>query len=346
MSPAITVKTPRKLIMRLDTWLSQKREQHARGKGKTPTTVPFMSYGSTTWLRVLGRTLLLNSPYTQDAEQLLYNESLRGWRSFMSVAAANEKVKVVIEGKTIGIATSDHGGVLDATFQIELDPGWHTIEYITSTGNYSATRIYIIAPDKTIGIISDVDDTIINTVLPKPLVAAWNSFVLSEQARLAVPGMPVLLDHLKRAHPGMPVIYLSTGAWNAAPALSRFLKRHLYPEGPLLLTDWGPTPDRWFRSGKAHKRRELRRLAHEFPHIKWLLVGDDGQHDEPIYREFALEFPDHISAVAIRRLSTGEAILAGGRSKAGMQHTVNGVPWVYGRNGAELLKELRKLHML
>ncbi len=54
---------------------------------------------------------------------------------------------------------------------------------------------------------------------------------------------------LLRAHPGLPVIYLSTGAWNVVPTLSRFLSRNLYPRGALLLTDWGPTHDRWFRSG-------------------------------------------------------------------------------------------------
>ena len=343
----MTNKKPRKLIMSFDLWLGNQREQRALKHGKTPTAVPFMSYGSTTWLRVLGRTLLLRSTKSiQNNKTGFYNETLRGWRSFLTVAAPNEEVTVIIGGKKIGTAVSDQGGVLDATFQLELKPGWHTVEYITSAGNHSSARVYIVSPETKFGIISDVDDTIINTMLPKPMVAAWNSFVISEQARLAVPGMPVLLDHIKREHPGAPVIYVSTGAWNAAPALGRFLQRHLYPEGPLLLTDWGPTHDRWFRSGKAHKRRELRRLAHEFPHIKWLLVGDDGQHDEPIYREFAREFPEHISAVAIRQLSTGEAVLAGGRSKAGRQQTVNGVPWIYGANGATLLKELQRIGLL
>ncbi len=319
----MTNKKPRKLIMSFDLWLGNQREQRALKHGKTPTAVPFMSYGSTTWLRVLGRTLLLRSTKSiQNNKTGFYNETLRGWRSFLTVAASNEEVTVIIGGKKIGTAVSDQGGVLDATFRLELKPGWHTVEYITSAGNHSSARVYIVSPETKFGIISDVDDTIINTMLPKPMVAAWNSFVISEQARLAVPGMPVLLDHIKREHPGAPVIYVSTGAWNAAPALGRFLQRHLYPEGPLLLTDWGPTHDRWFRSGK------------------------DGQHDEPIYREFAREFPEHISAVAIRQLSTGEAVLAGGRSKAGRQQTVNGVPWIYGANGATLLKELQRIGLL
>nr|WP_243752377.1 App1 family protein [Leucobacter weissii] len=158
--------------------------------------------------------------------------------------------------------------------------------------------------------------------------------------------MPVFYDHLVAAHPGSPVIYLSTGAWNAAPTLSRFLERNLYPMGPLLLTDWGPTTDRWFRSGTEHKQRELRRLAREFPEVRWVLIGDDGQHDEKLYHEFASQHPENVAAVAIRQLSVGQAVLAGGRSKARLHQGASGVPWVYGPDGATLRDELRSLGLL
>jgi phosphatidate phosphatase APP1 len=113
------------------------------------------------------------------------------------------------------------------------------------------------------------------------------------------------------------VLYLSTGAWNVAPTLTRFLSRHLYPAGPILLTDWGPTHNRFFRSGQEHKRSTLARLAKEFPGIRWLLIGDDGQHDQEIYAEFARLHPDNVEAVAIRRLSPTQAVLAGGLPASG-----------------------------
>ena len=124
--------------------------------------------------------------------------------------------------------------------------------------------------------------------------------------------MAVLYERLVTAHPDAPVFYLSTGAWNVAPTLTRFLSRNLYPAGPLLLTDWGPTTDRWFRSGQAHKRATLERLAEEFPDVRWLLVGDDGQHDQEIYGEFVASHPENVAAVAIRQLSPTQSVLAGG----------------------------------
>lgn len=248
-----------------------------------------------------------------------------------------------MNGEVVTEIISDRGGVLDAIIPVPLSPGWHTVTLGSGDHEQAQAPVYVADPAARFGVISDVDDTILMTKLPKPFVAAWNSFVVTEQARTAIPGMPVFLDHLRQEHPGAPMLYLSTGAWNAAPALTRFMGRNLYPVGPLLLTDWGPTHDRWFRSGKEHKRRELRRLAREFPNVRWLLIGDDGQHDETLYHEFSTEFPQHVAAVAIRQLSIGEAVLAGGRSKAELHTSVSGVPWVYGPDGATLQHELRKL---
>lgn len=105
------------------------------------------------------------------------------------------------------------------------------------------------------------------------------------------------------AHPEAPVFYLSTGAWNTYGLLVRFLARHHYPTGPLLLTDWGPTQSGWFRSGRRHKAESLARLTQELPNVRWLLIGDDGQHDPSIYAEFTDAHPGRVRAIAIRQLT-------------------------------------------
>jgi phosphatidate phosphatase APP1 len=78
--------------------------------------------------------------------------------------------------------------------------------------------------------------------------------------------------------------------------------------------------------------------------VRWLLVGDDGQHDEERYREFEESHPDSVAAVAIRELTPGEAVLAGGRSQR--EEHGSAVPWVYGVDGAELADSLTELGLL
>lgn len=339
--------TPRlPLATRIDDWVHSWRQSLAIRSGKRPSIVPAISYGGDGWLRVLGRVLYLRGSvpaHLQLSSNTEMVERVRGWRSFTSVHAPFEEVTVSFDGEELDTLTADRGGVIDAIVHAELKPGWQTLTLTTEHGDSADAPVFIVDPNETFGVISDIDDTVLNTAMPRPAVAAWNSFVADQHARMSTPGMPVLLDHLSRKHPQAPVIYLSTGAWNVAPALSRFFARHLYPIGPMLLTDWGPTHDRWFRSGMQHKRHELRRLIREFPHIRWLLFGDDGQHDEKIYREFSSRHPDHIAAVAIRQLSVGEAVLAGGRSKSIMHRAVSGVPWVYGPDGASLKEQLAEL---
>ena len=208
---------------------------------------------------------------------------------------------------------ADRGGYIDVRVRNPgLPPGWHSVTLEGEGGSSALASIQVIADDVDFGIVSDIDDTILSTWLPRPLVAAWNSFVLTEQARQAVPGMARLYQQLLAAHPGAPIIFVSTGAWNTYPMIQRFAARHGIPQGAMLLTDWGPTNTGWFRSGTDHKRRCLRELARDLPQIRWLLVGDDGQHDPDLYAEFASLQPGHVRARAIRQLTPGEHALAHG----------------------------------
>ena len=152
--------------------------------------------------------------------------------------------------------------------------------------------MFIVDEDVDFGMVSDIDDTVMVTALPRPFLAAWNTFVLDEHARTPVAGMAVLYERLTRAHPGIPVIYLSTGAWNVVPdPRAGSSAATCTRAGTLLLTDWGPTHDRWFRSGREHKRSNLRGSPREFPTMRWLLVGDDGQHDPRALRRLRRRAP-------------------------------------------------------
>jgi Uncharacterized conserved protein len=320
-----------RLEYRFHSW----RERRARARGQQPTVAAYPGYGSDDWVRVLGRVLIV--PPLKQRRTGEY-AAVRGWRSFASVPVGFAQVTVTIDEVSHEVV-ADRGGVIDTVLPARMAPGWQTLTMSVEGGDPVETRVFIVASDVSFGIVCDVDDTVMVTALPRPLVAAWNSFVLDEHARQPVPGMAVLLERLVRDHPGAPVIYLSTGAWNVAPTLIRFMRRHLFPPGALLLTDWGPTHDRWFRSGRAHKSDNLRRLADEFPHVKWMLIGDDGQHDDDLYTAFTSEFPEHVTAVAIRQLSTAEAVLAGGRTAVN-DHSAAKVPWVSGPDGADLLERL------
>jgi phosphatidate phosphatase APP1 len=334
---------------RLDDAVHTFRVRRARKNGFVRSVIPYTGYGTTEWVRILARVVLakpVEEPPVDGADALKpLKESIRGWRNFTNPAVRSEEAVIEIQGRAHTVRADD-GGIIDVRLPVRFEPGWHTVTIRSGDSPTVEAPVRVVADDVTFGVVSDVDDTVMVTALPRPFLAAWNTFVLDEHARTPTPGMAVLLERITRQAPEAPVLYLSTGAWNVAATLTRFLSRNLYPAGPKLLTDWGPTKERWFRSGPEHKRTSLERLASDFPNIKWLLIGDDGQHDEAIYAEFAERHPENVRAIAIRQLSAGEAVLAGGRSHSDHALRSPGVPWVYAPDGAGMSEQLAELGVI
>ena len=330
------------IAARLDDQLTGLTNTLFRRRGWQPRVVPYTGYGTTEWVRVLARVLLApprGAEPVDTATTAARQQATRGWRRFLTTPIEDVEVEVELGGRTYLLRTA-RGGYLDAVLPAELAPGWHEIAVRASDSRPTVVRACIIGPQPQLAIVSDIDDTVVVTHLPRPMIAAWNTFVLRESARTPVRGMAEFYRGILDRHPGALVVYLSTGAWNVAPTLTRFLSRNGFPEGPLLLTDWGPTNSGWFRSGRAHKQAVLRRLAREFPQVRWLLIGDDGQHDPQIYADFAREQPGHVAAVAIRQLTAVQQVLSGSTNAADKHPQPDAVRTVTGRDGFALAGQL------
>lgn len=276
---------------------------------------PYHGYGTTRRIRVLAKVLFAtpNTPadYHDQPVHDMRTMAVRGFRSFASQCVPHQRVSVLAGDQEFTVR-ADRAGIVDAMLEVSLPPGTHEVTLSTRPGNEVTGEVTVIGPDQHLGLVSDIDDTVMVTWLPRPLLAFWHAFVVQQTSRKVVRGMPLLYQEVARHHPGMPFIYLSTGAWNVFPVLRRFLYKNGYPDGPMLLTDWGPTNTGLFRSGMEHKLRSLDRLAAELPEMRWILVGDDGQHDPETYARFTREHPENVEAVAIRELTESEQVLAHG----------------------------------
>lgn len=336
-------------------------------------------YASTTTARVNGRALM-----TRTGDQRLWLGHRRGWRQFFDVQIPRQPVLVTF-GSAATVTTANGEGYIDITLSgHQLPPGWHTawmrvlhpadVERLhvhegdalsrtpgrpgasgrVRAGKAVPVPVRVIGDDEHRGVISDIDDTVMVSMVPRVLVAARHALIDRVSTREAVPGMAGMLTALAHSNgrevpPGgvhAPVVYLSTGAWNVVPAVREFLARLGYPRGAFLMTDFGPSNTGWFRSGPEHKRRELRRLAHDLPQVRWFLVGDDGQRDPQLYAEFAREHPDHVAAIAIRSLTHFQQVLAHGSTEPLLPDALRTVPWGipvwYGPDGDSLLDAIHQ----
>jgi phosphatidate phosphatase APP1 len=317
--------------------------------GWRPSLIGYDGYGGPDFVRVLARVVLdrpvdPGGPGTRDARGRRGNELRRGWRNFLTAEVGGAAVTITVGGQSFPVA-ADRSGIVDVRLPNPgLAPGWHSVGLAAAGAEPGTADVLVVAADVELGIVSDIDDTVITTWLPRPLLAAYNTFVVGEDARTPVAGMAELYAGLLADRPGAPTVYVSTGPWNAARALTRFLAHHGFPRGPLLLTDWGPTNTGWFRSGREHKTACLRGLAEDFPGIRWVLVGDDGQRDPAIYAEFARERPERVRVIALRELSSGQQVLAHGTPTELPDGTrAHPRPEVRGTDGHQLAVRLRGL---
>lgn len=335
-SSAFSETTRPHMAARCERWLSRIVATQLRRRGRLPVVETYIGLGNTSTIRIVAR-VLLRRPIDNFEPRRKRWRKLRGWRRFLTAEVPGVTLRAKIGGVEF-LLKSDEDGYIDADLAVELEPGWHDVVLETVAGRQSLAPVLVIDPATPIAIVSDIDDTVIVTDLPRPFVAAWNALVRPEIARRPVPGMSGFFESIRTVFPGTPVIYLSTGAWNVAPAIEAFVDRYELPEGPALLTDWGPTNTGWFRSGLKHKVESLERLRAMFPNTAWILVGDDGQHDPHIYAQFAARHPEQTAAIAIRRLTPAEGLLAHGLiAPTPLRNTLAAdIPVVYGEHGADL----------
>ena len=199
-------------------------------------------------------------------------------------------------------------------------------------GRPACVRVRIVSDDEHFGVVSDIDDTVMVSMLPRLVTAARHAFLDRVSSREAVPGMADLLTTLTMSSASSegvpegthaPIMYLSTGAWNVVPTL---------------VLGAGAEPARVRRAEVRHEEASRRVPAA-------LQVGDDGQRDPEIYAAFARDFPHCVAGIAIRSLSEIEQFMSHGSFEAMVPDALwtvpDRVPVWYGSNGYALLENIR-----
>ena len=171
----------------------------------------------------------------------------------------------------------------------------------------SSARVLFPAADPGLLIISDIDDTVLQTDATSVLRMARSVLFGSARTRLPFSGVSAFYRALRLGRQGAtwnPLFYISSSPWNLYDLLIEFFELERIPAGPLLLRDWGITRDELFPTRHAqHKRDAIDLVLSAYPALPFLLIGDSGQEDPEIYRDIVHRHGDRILAVYIRNVS-------------------------------------------
>lgn len=320
-----------------------------------PMIVPFIGHGTTRRIRIGGRVVrgrpavavpavgvpAAPLPTRRSRRAVLRSTLAR----FLTVEVPRAPVTVDAPGGPV-TARTDDDGYLDAVLEVpELPPGWHDVGLALADGTSARAQVLVVHPEARIGLVSDVDDTIVETGLSRGWQFLKATLMTDVGDRAPLPGAAALY----RAMVGSdrPVFYLSTSPWNLHEMLLEFIALRRFPLGPLLLTDWGPSRSGLFRIGaQEHKLGVVRRLLDEHPQLDLVLVGDSGQADPEIYATLARDHRDRIRAVYIRRTATASAARIATLNRLAEQVTASGVPMLAVGDSVEIAVHAAALGLL
>lgn len=319
---------------------------------------PYVGYGTGRYSRLICRTVY--GPANRPIRGIR-----RGIRGMLTIPAPHVPVSIDIDGialQTVQVgstqqfdqldatrstkmeyAFSDCSGYLDLLAERRLKPGIHKVTYRVKGRKPVVDELFTIEPSTQVGVISDVDDTIMITQVPTVWKAAYNMLLLSPKKRSPVPGMNVLYNKIADLFPEAPFFYLSTSPWNVEGSIRHFIADQGYPNGPLLLRDLDPRPKTFVPDGVQHKLEYVEQLMTDFPDMKFILIGDDGQKDPTTYATIARRYPGRVLAIGIRQLSMKETPvlpLPGVTGAVRQPVPVTQVPVFMGTTGSNLMNTM------
>ncbi|MCI9843333.1 App1 family protein [Flavobacterium pectinovorum] len=160
-----------------------------------------------------------------------------------------------------------------------------------------------------LGIISDIDDTFLishtNNFFRKIYILLFKNVndrkvfkdVVSHYQALSSAGR----NNTEEVN---AFFYISSSEWNLYRFIAKFSRINKLPKAVFLLKDIKRGITDFFMSGRGnhdHKFDKIKHVVEFYPTLKYVLMGDDSQHDPILYERICKIFPVTVIAVYIRQ---------------------------------------------
>lgn len=296
---------------RVDGW--KHAIKHRLGWVEPVHILPYRGFGTNQSLQIRGRVLedkQIGGPKEDDS---WWRNLCNMYRRFDSDEIPNVRVRATYH-EDVQETVTDEEGYFEVTFRPLTPPNpstlWHEVqielldEIVPGQTDVTAVGQILVPPvDAEFGVISDMDDTVLQTHATNLWRMAKLTFLNNARTRLPFEGVAAFYRALQRGPQGAyqnPIFYVSSSAWNIYDLLVDFLDLNRIPAGPLLLRDLGIRKSNTQLLGHQHKLDKIERILGTYPDLPFVLIGDSGQDDPKIYRQAVLDFPGRIAAIYIR----------------------------------------------
>ena len=279
-----------------------------------PEIKVYHGYGNDEKIIVMGHVLKLSAyPRRTFRSNWLVN-FFSMLRLFIVIPFANAKIFIEWQGIIYHTKAED-----DGFFRFEFFPekppnkGWQTVLVGLEEKKYHHQRIqckgqiYVPFPSQH-AFISDIDDTFLISYSARLRRKLYVLFTKNAHTRKPFKGVVnhynLLARHNRINDNSNPFFYVSGSEWNLYSLIIEFSRRNNLPKGIFLLSSLKRLTQFW-KSGSNNlmtKFTRIVRIIENFPHLQFILLGDDSQIDVHIYLSVVKHFPQKIFAVYIRQV--------------------------------------------
>ena len=274
----------------------------------------YRGYGSADRVHIHGRALEVRNVSASTDGDSMFRNLLNTYRRAETDPLPFARVNVEYANNITVMNADDEGffgGRIDLAQPVARNKEWNEygvslVAPVRPGANTVKARgeVLIPPPSARFGVISDIDDTVIQSRVSNFLQAARTVILGNARTRLPFPGVAAFYRALRNGVTGdekNPFYYVSSSPWNIYDVITEFMDLQDVPRGPLLLRDWDIG---WGSLASSrhfdHKGEAIRNIMSLHSAMQFILIGDTSQHDPEIYRAIVAEFPHRVKAIYIR----------------------------------------------
>lgn len=280
--------------------------------------VPYRGYGTRQKLYLKGRVLEDRGITPPSETDSWWDNLVNMYRRIQSWEVPHARLLARFQDVAYEVTADEEGMFelwIDPSRPIAGDQMWQSVELELveplcdrQEGPVRATGQVLIPPlSARFGVISDIDDTVIQSDVGDFLQMLGTVLLSNARTRLPLPGVTAFYRALHAGPQGEarnPMFYVSNGLWNLYDLLEDFFELNEIPGGPvLLLRNWGVYRDEILPTRqREHKLGIISQILDLYTDLPFILIGDSGEADPEIYHEVVHRYPERILAVYIRNV--------------------------------------------
>ena len=260
---------------------------------------PYLGYATPEEIILRGRVLTALRRTTPSPEGSWWTNL----RQMLSLFFTSEVARVAVHAGEV-TAITDEEGYFDLHLpRGTISPGWARFD-VGLDGEGRTLEALVAPPDAPFGVISDIDDTVLETGAYSLIRNLWTSLTGNALTRHVFPDAVALMARFEAV--GAPIFFVSSSPWNLHHFLVRIFERHGLPKAPIFLRDLGLSRTQFISGTHGdHKGSAIDAILAAHPDLPFVLVGDTGQHDPQVYLAAAERHPGRIARVIFREPGKG-----------------------------------------